>query len=397
MSVLRKATRGLATAALLLVMGGWANAAELKENTADIKQDIRIPGMAVTIKRPGNETGCNTANHEKWDTDKGRCSNTEYMKENAKVVSVQFDDPRLSIGVLESTTLKANVRTQDGQLVGAGVPVTWSTTKGYLSTYSNVTDSASQATVTLTTPKGTETGLVTVTASAKAGGANTLIAVGNSATVSSLTANPPVALADGVSYIKFEATLTYYENGKSVGPGESLIWGTMIGRFTYAENVTNQAGKAVAYLVSTEPGKAFVSATKDVAVLEYATFTSPQPDLPVINSFTQLGILGHINLPGTVLLDLSGQSQSYPYFSYRNIFSWSVEGADRYELIGPKGVVYYSGSGMGWEAKEYTEYDARGVPKGKLAWTLRAYKGQSYAERTIETDQRDTGCYSCGT
>jgi hypothetical protein len=274
-------------ALLLVVMGfsvvGMPHAADLKENTADIRQDVSIPGMAVIIKK-GGETGCNTANHEKWDTTTGGCSNTEYMKENAQVISVGAADYRLSIGVIESTTLTAYVRTKDGQLVGAGVPVTWSTTKGYLSTNSSVTNAASEATVTLTTPKGTARGPITIAASAKGGGNSAIVVVGNSASVTGLTATPPTALADGSSFITLVATLTYYENGKSVGSGESLSWSTMIGKFTYAETVTNPNGQAVAYLVSTEPGTAFVSAKKEASMVQQVSFTTPvAPDIaPVI-------------------------------------------------------------------------------------------------------------------
>lgn len=401
MSILRNATRGLATAALLLAMGGWASAAELKENTADIKQDIRIPGMAVTIKRPGNETGCDAAKHEKWDSTKGGCSNTEYMKESARVVSVQFDDPRLSIGVLESTQLKANVRTQDGQLVGAGIPVTWSTTKGYLSTYSNFTDADSQATVTLTTPKGTATGLLTATASAKAGGASTLIAVGNSATVSALTANPPTALADGVSLITLEATLTYYENGKSVGAGEPLSWGTKIGSFTYAENVTNPAGKAVAYLVSTDPGTAFVSATKDVPVLQQVTFSAPVPIGPEIHSFSVKSKATSNGYGSKYWTDNLVQFNGEIAYWQDNIFSWSASGADRFEIVDAYGRVHYSGSDSEWHVRDQPLAANKNQfgselyinSRDKETFTLKAFKGQAMASKTIEVK---TYWYQCG-
>ena len=395
MNLWKSALRALATGTLGLSLVCASHATELKENTARIDQDIKIPGMAVTIKRPGNETGCNAANHEKWDSDKGGCSNTEYMKENAKVITVDTNDPRLSIGVLESTTLTANVRTQDGQFVGAGVPVTWTTTKGSLSTYSSITNAASQATVTLTTPKGTETGMLTVTGSAKGGGAISMIAVGNSATVSELTASPPVALADGSSFITLVATLSYYENKKSVGPGESLTWGTEIGKFTYAENVTNPEGKSVAYLVSTEPGTKFVSATKDVPVLQQVTFTSPGPVAPVITSFTMRGRYLDYKDKGWTenVLELDYDVQWYR----DNEFKWESEGADRFELVDEWGDIVYAG------AEPYVRFHMMPIappssnPRGNsnlymtpsahrdrpTTYTLRAYKGSSMSTKTL--------------
>lgn len=344
MSILRNATRGLATTALLLAMGGWASAAELKENTADIKQDIRIPGMAVIIKRPGNETGCNTANHEKWDTSKGGCSNAEYMKENAKVVSIGSDEYRLSIGVNESTTLTANVRTKDGQLVGAGVPVSWSTSKGSLSAYSSVTNAASQAVVTLNTPKGTAQGPTTIEATAKGGGTSILVVVANSARISGLTATPPTALADGTSFITLLATMTY-ENGKSVGAGEGLTWSSDIGRYTYAESVTNPNGQALAYLVSNEAGTNFARAIRDVATLAQVQFLSPAPTAPVITTVNATKQVSGVDVtPKASRVTWSGENlfstttykitlKVYPY-CYFNGFATSVKSAEFFPAQG---------------------------------------------------------------
>lgn len=344
MNLRRSALRALALGVLGFSVVGMPHAAELKENTADIRQDITIPGMAVTIKRPGGETGCNTANHEKWDTTKGGCSNTEYMKENAEVVSIASNDYRLSIGVIESTTLTANVRTKDGQLVGAGVPVTWSTSKGFLSAGSSITNAASQAVVTLTTPKGTPKGPTTITATAKGGGTSILVVVANSAAISGLTATPPTALADGSSFITLVATLTY-ENGASVGAGEGLSWDTKIGNYTYAETVTNTNGKAVAYLSSTVPGTGFASAIRDVSTLVGVTFTSPAPLAPVITSVSATKASGgsdsderasHVtwsgeNLLSTTKYKITLKLHQYCYFAG---FDTSVKSADFFPTPG---------------------------------------------------------------
>ena len=284
MKLVQGTARAIAISALWLCMGSWAGAVQLKENSAEIVQDIKIPGMAVTIKR-GNETGCNTANHEKWEATEGGCSNIEYMRDNAHVISIASAEYRLSIGVIESTTLTANVRTKDGNPVGAGVPVTWSASLGNLSAYTSVTNAASQAVVSLSTPKGTPKGLSTITAKAKGGGASIQVVVANSAKISSLTANPASALADGSSFITLQATMTY-ENGQSVGAGEELSWGTGIGNYTFTETKTNANGQALAYLVSTTPGTAFASAIRDVATLATVSFTSPIPVAPIITSVT---------------------------------------------------------------------------------------------------------------
>lgn len=389
MNLRKSALRALAIGVLGLSVVGMPHAAELKENTADIRQDITIPGMAVTIKRPGNETGCNTANHEKWDIDKGGCSNTEYMRENAQVVSIASDEPRLSIGVIESTNLTANVRTKDGQPVGAGVPVTWSTSKGNLSSYSSITNAASQAIVALNTPKGTEKGLITISATAKGGGASTLVVVANSATIADLSAAPASTLANGTSFITLVATLTY-ENGMSVGAGESLSWDTGIGKYTYAETVTNGSGKASAYLVSSVPGTNFAKAIKDVSKLATVTFTAPEPEAPVIESFTMVG--RSKNWGATRYKYFEPDRVFWVGWVYEpTVFTWVVQGADRYELYDPFGMLKYSGTENSVDIGNTTIDDKGRIAISEIILTkpfvLKAFKGNKVAVKEVQATQ----------
>lgn len=403
MQLIRNVTRGLAGLALFLTMVSTVFGSDLKENSANIKQDIKIPGMAVIIKRPGGETGCNTAKHEKWDTVKGGCSNSEYMKENAEVISIAADEYRLSIGVLETTKLAANVRTKDGQPVGAGVPVTWSTTNGYLSASSSITDAASQAIVSLTTPKGTPRGVTTVTANARGGGASVMIVVANSAGISSLSANPPSTIADGTSFITLVATMTY-ENGSSVGPGESLSWGTQIGRYVSAETTTNASGQAVAYLVSSVPGTAFASATKEVAKLAQVTFNAPAPPLPAGPEIDSFGVQSRASHNGTGskywtqnMVQFDGDNAYWQ----DNLFSWSVRGAERFEVVDAYGVVHYAGTGSEWHVNEEPLAGGRnqfGSPlylnqRSQESFTIKAYSGNEVASKTIQVN---TSWYRCG-
>lgn len=400
MQLSRHVTRGVAGVALLLTMVSTVFGSDLKENSANIKQDIKIPGMAVIIKRPGGETGCNTAKHEKWDTAKGGCSNSEYMKDNAEVISIAADEYRLSIGVLETTKLAANVRTKDGQPVGAGVPVTWSTTNGYLSASSSITDAASQAIVSLTTPKGTPRGVTTVTANARGGGASVMIVVANSAGISNLSANPPTTIADGTSFITLVATMTY-ENGSSVGPGESLSWGTQIGRYVSAETTTNASGQAVAYLVSSAPGTAFASATKEVAKVAQVTFNAPAPSGPEIHSFAvqsraSSNGMGTKNWsPNLVQFDRDNA------YWQDNLFSWSASGAERFELVDAYGIVHYAGTASEWHVNIEPlagGKNAFGSPlylnhRSQETFTLKAYSGAEVSSKPIQVN---TSWYSCG-
>jgi adhesin/invasin len=401
MQFVRNMTKGLAGLALFLSMVSTVFGIELKENSADIKQNINIPGMAVIIKRPGGETGCNTANHEKWDTAKGGCSNTEYMRDNAEVISIAADNYRLSIGVVETTRLAANVRTKDGQPVGAGVPVTWSTTNGYLSASSSVTDAASQAIVSLTTPKGTPRGVTTVTANARGGGANVTIVVANSAEISNLSANPPSTIADGSSFITLVATMTY-ENGSSVGPGESLSWGTQIGRYVSAETTTNANGQAVAYLVSSVPGTAFASATKEAAKLAQVTFNAPAPPAPTgpeIDSFAVQSRASENGMGTKYWTQNLVQFDGMSGYWQDNLFSWSARGAERFELVDAYGDVHYSGTGSEWHVNrvpiggnQFGTALYRNMRKEE-SFTLKAYSGNEVTSKTIQVKVYR---YDCG-
>lgn len=366
---------------------GSLSAAQLKENTADIQQDLNIPGMAVTIKRPGGESGCNTANHETWDTSVGGCSNTEYLKENAKVISVAVSSPTMSIAVSGASLATATVRTKDGQPVGAGIPVTWSTSLGSLSSYSGVTNAASQMSVNLSAPKGTAEGTGVVTASAKAGGASTSVSFYNSASVAALDATPPTVLADGASFSTLVATLTY-ENGASVGAGEPLSWATNLGNLFYTENITNANGQAVAYLASSTPGLASPQAVRKTARATTVTFTSPAPIAPVIESFTVKGCYR-----GKCAANEIGFDYDISYWKNDNIFTWTAVGADRFELIDQYGELHYSGSattvnfkdipigGRTFASKLYLNAPSGG--NQHLTFTLRAYKGDVMVTKSL--------------
>lgn len=384
--------------AAMTFLAGTAIAAPLKENSAYIEQVFKVPDMSIVIKRDnGDNSGCNSALHEKWDPSAGGCSNIEYLKENAQVVSVAASSPTMSIAVSGPSLVTATVRTKDGQLVGAGVPVSWSTTLGALSAYSGVTNASSQMSVTLTSPKGTAEGLGTIAAAAKGGGASTGVSFYNSARVVSLSAIPSSVLADGTSYSTLIASLIY-ENGASVGSGEPLSWTTNLGTFTYAENSTNVNGQAIAYIVSSTPGVSNPQAVRNLTASTAVTFTSPAPVAPVINSLTEVASAdGRFPMSNTFVYDDSGATKGYAW-GYQNLFTWSATGADRYELISPNGQILYSGSGTSWQNTDNDHFITSGTKnKKRFDFTLRAYRGAVHTDAVINLLMDDRGCWSCGT
>lgn len=159
------------TSVLILALSGWAGAAELNQNTADINQDINVPGMALDIN-PGG-TGCNTGAHEVWEPSQGGCSDIEYQKTTARVVSVIAGLTTIEAGS-GSTTFTAQVVTENGKVAPPGVLVKWLASNGNLAVPQGVTDSNGQARNTLS---GASAGSSTVTATAAQGGATATVVV----------------------------------------------------------------------------------------------------------------------------------------------------------------------------------------------------------------------------
>lgn len=378
---------------IALSLGSQAGAAQLKENTADIKQDINIPGMAIVIN-PGG-IGCNQAIHEKWEPSEGGCSNIEYRRENARVIKVEPSQSSMSVAVSSPSLVTATVSTTDGIPVGPGIPVTWTATLGGLSTYSGVTNAASQMSVTLSSPKGSPVGMNTIAAYAKAGGASTGVNVYNSAKVAGLKAVPPTVEADGSSYSTLVASLIY-ENGASVGAGENLSWASNLGNYLYAESSTNINGQAIAYLASGTAGVASPQAIRNTAAATSVTFTSSKP---VINSFTSRCTANPSKgwQSNCFFVDLDRV-----YYQW-NEFSWGATGADRYELVNPWGEILYSGSGTSvsfsnkpfpdfWRSKTWQN----GSDGSWWPYTLKAYKGNNVATVNLQIQLLFLTCSSCG-
>jgi adhesin/invasin len=163
-----------------------------------------------------------------------------------------------------TSTLRATVTDNNGNAVGSGVVITWSTTGGVLANDTSVTDQSGEATMVLTSSKVVEI----VTVGAESGPANNTTKV-------SFTAGAPVSLELDAAptlisaYNDSTSTLTATlrdANNNAVGAGVLVNWSTTLGNLTSAQSTTNAAGKATMVLTSADV-VGFGQVTASVGVL----------------------------------------------------------------------------------------------------------------------------------
>lgn len=414
------AWKGRPLIAGLLLCLSWGAGAEIAPNTADIKQNISVPGMSIVINPGGRGCGQN----ETWDKDAGGCTKGEYLRNTARVVQVWAETGVVSIAVNQSR-LVAVVRAADGSPVGPGIPVTWSTSAGGLSSYNGVTNGNSEVDSYLSAPKGTGEGGISVSAWAVAGGASSTINAYNSARISGLYATQTSLLADGASTSTLVASLVY-ENGAPVGAGESVSWATDFANLYNIQWSTDGNSQATAQINSGSPGTATITTDRNGALQAQVTFVAPAPappppppeptpapsqpeSPPVIASLTATGWRDTNYMPtGTELLiggdcwggsGWFGAGQSIATGTEYNVFEWNVSGADRVELINPQGQVVYSGSGSRWQTnlggyqdRVCAPFNRSGIKVGpgrSYPFTLRAFKGGASSERQVNVNFMD--------
>ncbi len=180
-----------------------------------------------------------------------------------------------------TSTLTAAVKDANGNAVGAGVTVTWTTTSGTLANPTSTTDASGFASVLLTS--STVAGAVTV--GAVAGAAYNSAALSFTPGVPAagdnglaLVATPDSIEADGVSTSTLHATVKD-AHGNPVGAGITVNWTTSAGTLDVVSSTTNTNGVASAVLTSsTIAGAVTVEATAGAAVNSaLVTFTAGAP------------------------------------------------------------------------------------------------------------------------
>jgi adhesin/invasin len=161
-------------------------------------------------------------------------------------------------------TLNANVEDAHGNLVGAGIPVTWSTSAGTFASSSSTTNANGVATIELIS--ATLAGLATV--QARSGQVNDSTTVTFSADVPaviSLSADSATLVADGVSTATLSARVDD-ASGNSVGAGVVVNWSADAGKLSSLSSTTNDSGVATVVLTSSTTAQAAnVSASSGAA------------------------------------------------------------------------------------------------------------------------------------
>lgn len=367
-----KLARVATLGALMLSFSMGAFAAQLKENTADIQQVVNVPGMAIVIN-PGG-TGCNSGRHEVWEPTQSGCSNIEWVKQTARVVSLTATPSTIVANNIATSTLLATLKDADGYLVGPGIPTNWGTNNGSLSSYSTVTNAAGQTSVTL---RGTVAGVGTVTAAAVAGAASanvTLTADPSTSRVITLTPSPASVPANGTASGLYATVRDAYNN--ILPAGQPVYWAATLGSLGTGISYTDGNGLAVTTIssgtqgVSTVYARTAVSANATTAI----TFT-PAAVPPVIFDFYVMGFGVNRN----EYQIRNGVNDPYTYYG------WSVAGAVRYVMTTQDGFVWYDGPASRFDVGDKPNIHVVNGSLGTARFTLTAYNaiGES-ASATIQ-------------
>ena len=174
---MEKLWRNRAYALAFAMLAASSTHAELGQNRAEIVDSIAVPDMTVAINQGG--AGCNTAAHEVWTPSEGGCSDIEYQKSTARVVSVTASQSEIESGT-GTAGFTAVVMMANGKRAPAGIPLTWTTSNGTLSSGKTLTNQYGDSVNTLS---GAVSGTATVTAATEYGGANGVVAVKSSAPI----------------------------------------------------------------------------------------------------------------------------------------------------------------------------------------------------------------------
>ncbi|CAB3842210.1 hypothetical protein LMG26854_02505 [Achromobacter aegrifaciens] len=151
----------------------------------------------------------------------------------------------------DTVTLRAVVVDKQGNRVGAGVTVNWSTSLGQLPA-ATTTDSKSETSAVLIAP--TSTGVATVTAKAAGGDAGQVVSItfmadASTARVATVAASKTSGLADGTDTVTFTATVADAK-GNPVGAGVPVNWGASLGTLAATVSKTDANSQASAVLTA---------------------------------------------------------------------------------------------------------------------------------------------------
>lgn len=383
MKIRHRLARTAIFGALMLSVSGAVFAAQLKENSADIQQLVNVPGMAIVIN-PGG-TGCNSGRHEVWEPTQNGCSNIEWVKKTARVVSLNASPPTIVANNIATSTLLATLKDGDGNLVGPGIPTSWGTTRGSLSSTSTVTNSSGQTSVTL---RGTAAGVGTVTAAAVDGSARTNVTLTADPSTSRVVTLSPSPTSVPANWTPADLYATVRDAYNNILPaGQAVYWAATLGSLNTNVSYTDVNGLAVATIASGSAGNSTITAR--TAVSNNATtsinFTASNPT-PTILSFTQSGQYANKMIPNQLSFDHGmGGTDLVPIMFgafWSNQFNWSAINATKYELVDQGGKIIYSGPATSFNPR-LLSLKTQTLQVNYVTWTLRAYNGPNMTSTPI--------------
>ncbi|WP_277594472.1 Ig-like domain-containing protein [Pseudomonas chlororaphis] len=219
----------------------------------------------------------------------------------ATVVSLVASPSSILADGVSTSTLTATVEDENGNRLGAGIPVSWTNSAGVLSAGVTYTDASGRATNTLTSSIGLFTATVGARVGSKSQRTTTVAFIADSSRpkVQSLVASPTTIVANGISSSTLTATVTD-DKGNPLGAGFAVTWGTTSGTtLSNVASVTDSAGKATATLTGTVASVATVTAgasagsatanvllIADIATPSVASITATPASIPADNNTT---------------------------------------------------------------------------------------------------------------
>ncbi len=224
--------------------------------------------------------GDNTYSLQAVGTDKnGRVvtSSTMSVVVHALAFTMVATPAKIVANGISTSTLKAKIMDTQSRTRSAGVPVTWTTTSGSLSSDTTTTDHNGEASVVLTSHTGVDIAMVEATASATKRSASVHFMAGP-ASMLAVTATPDSIEANGVSTSTLSATVKD-AHGNLVHEGVSVSWTTSAGELDVPSSTTDSNGVATAVLTSSQKAGAVTveASAGDARNTVAITFTAGAP------------------------------------------------------------------------------------------------------------------------
>lgn len=228
----------------------WQSTLGTLSSTSSLTNDLGVATIRLSATQPGTASLYAKA---AGDTEGGVAS-ISFVPDtaSARVDSIAADATSRVASTSEFVTLSAILKDSSGNLLGAGVPVTWAVSPlGSLESSTTTTNASGVASVRFNT--GTVAGTTSVTAATAAdttgkSSSITVTADTASAKASLMTATPATLTANNVDESTIRVVLRDQFN--NTVPSTTVQWSTNLGKLNAATSVTGTNGTASIRLVA---------------------------------------------------------------------------------------------------------------------------------------------------